>query len=171
MTPEPPQISILDARLAEIDGRLRTIQQGLVVDEPAPPEQAPRTSLPPPIEVPGPAASPPQPLTPAALLDELRRLADAHGRLADAHERLANAHERLLASVRELVGSYESGRRSPEPTPLHAVTVAVGPLGSSDGLRAFERALADVPGVRAVELSGYQGADRAVLDVQLELTS
>ncbi len=49
--------------------------------------------------------------------------------------------------------------------------VAAGPLASPDALRAFERALADVPGVRTVELRGYQGDDRAVVEVQLELTS
>ena len=94
---------------------------------------------------------------PAELIDELRRLSDAH--------------ERLLAAVRELLASYEGAARTPEPTALHAVRVAAGPLASPNALRAFERALADVPGVRTVELRGYQGDDRAVVEVQLEPTS
>ncbi len=149
MTSEPPQISILDARLAEIDSRLRTIQDGLVVDEPALRDARPRAPLPPPIEVPEPGA----PTAPAELVHELRRLSDAH--------------ERVLAAVRELLAADEGAARSPEPTALHAVRVAVGPLASTDALRAFEHALADVPGVRTVELRGYQGTDHAVVEVQL----
>jgi len=34
-------------------------------------------------------------------------------------------------------------------------------------VRGFERTLAGMPGVREVEVRGYEGGDRAIVDVQL----
>ena len=97
---------------------------------------------------------------------------------------------RLLASMRELLDGYEQflvqipsvnlptpGRpravtRRP-PAPGHAdpdVTVAAGPFVSLDALRAFEGAVARLPGVREVAVRGYEGADRAIIEVRLERT-
>ncbi len=135
---QPPQISILDTRLAEIDDRLRTIQDGLATD-------ADRA-------VEGTAPAPPPPEL-ASLIAELRTLSDTH--------------ERLLVTTRDLLASY--GGAGPAPAGGgDRVDISVGPLASTDALREFTRALRELPGVRAVDLRGYEGGDRAVLDVQLE---
>jgi hypothetical protein len=135
---QPPQISILDARLAEIDDRLRTIQDGLTDERPAG-EPAPR-----PIQ-----------LAPADdVLDELRALVENQ--------------ERLLHSVRELLRAHEPAAGPDDPARLG---LSVGPLRSPEQLRAFESALAELAAVDAVQLRGYEGGDRAVLDVQLRPTS
>lgn len=74
---DEPQISILDARLAEIDRRLRTIQTDLADDSGAAPESgaglAPRIAVPEPGEIGGIAKGPvaPAPLAPARANDTL----------------------------------------------------------------------------------------------------
>jgi hypothetical protein len=116
VTAGQPQLSILDARLAEIDERLRTIQTGLADDraEPdAPCLTAVQAALPPRVELPRLTHEPA-----ADLIAELRAL--------------AAIQERLLAS-----------------------------------LRAFEQTLSALDGVRAVRVRGYEGGDRALLDVHL----
>ncbi len=47
------------------------------------------------------------------------------------------------------------------------VTVKAGPFSSVEAVRAFERDLAGLPRVGAVEVRGYDGDDRALIDVQL----
>jgi hypothetical protein len=46
-------------------------------------------------------------------------------------------------------------------------TVFAGPFSSIPELRDFERALAEMPGVRDVHVRGYEGADRAIIEVTL----
>jgi hypothetical protein len=138
MSSQPPQVSILDARLAEIDDRLRTIQDGLTDESPAR----------------EPAARP----VPRALADEV--LGELRG--------LVEAQERLLHSVRELLRADEPAAGPDDPARLG---LSVGPLRSPEQLRAFENALVDLPAVDAVALRGYEGGDRAVLDVELRPTS
>jgi hypothetical protein len=143
MSSERPQISILDARLAEIDDRLRTIQDGLTEESPA----GERVSL---------AAGPPVTADQAQeVLGELRAL--------------AGSHERLLASMRELLRAYEQALAGGPGDPS-GIGLTVGPLDSTEGLRAFEQAVAGLSAVEAVELRGYEGGDRAVLDVRLRQT-
>ena len=168
---DEPQISILDARLAEIDRRLRTIQTGLADDAGAAP--GPATALPTKIAVPepsggsGPAAvrpvalAPPAPEDvgpahdesadedPALVIAELRGLISDHARLLDAMGELLNSGERLLA-------------RAPAE-----VTVTAGPFSSLEAVRDFERALAMLPNVASVDVRGYEGEDRAIVDVHL----
>jgi hypothetical protein len=145
MSSEPPQISILDTRLAEIDTRLRTIQDGLIPGAPEAPGEGGKLHL----------AGPSDPKPPeiAELIEELRQLADTH--------------ERLLTATRGLIASHQPApaHRS-EPADL--LDISVGPLHSTHALRAFAQALGEIPGVRTVDLRGYQGGDRAILDVQLE---
>jgi hypothetical protein len=45
--------------------------------------------------------------------------------------------------------------------------VAVGPFPGTGVLNRFDRALARLPGVRDVALREHEGADRAIIDVQL----
>jgi hypothetical protein len=118
-----PDQSILDARLAEIDRRLRTIQSGLLTSEnPAPTDGAAPTSdrtaaAPAPVTPIRPPAGPAPP-APAVRDDDL---ADA-GRLVAQLQQLTAAHERLLGSSRELltgfadaVAATRPGVGTPEP--------------------------------------------------------
>jgi hypothetical protein len=94
---------------------------------------------------------------------------------------------RLLASMRELLDGYEqfleqipavsppAAGRPPAPTRQQApgrvvpdVTVAAGPFMSLDALRSFERAVSRLPGVRDVAVRGYEGSDRAIIEVRLD---
>lgn len=145
--------SILDARLAEIDRRLLTIQSGLApaaeaapVAEAAQPERATQAVVPP-------EAAP----VPKRLSAEDRQLSELVARLTA----LLDAHERLLASAREL-----TDRRDPAATGP-SVGVSAGPFASTEALRRFERALQALPGVRSAVVREYEGADRAVIDVHL----
>jgi hypothetical protein len=141
--PEPSSAaSELDARLAEIDGRLRGIQADLVPEPERP-------------EVPAAAA-------PAGgeHVDPIRQLAA-----------LTALQERLLRSIRELLSAYETvcarlQQVGPEPT-VHEFTVSAGPFTSTDALREFEQTLSAMSGVREVSVRGYEGEDRAIVDVRL----
>jgi hypothetical protein len=143
------QPSILDARLAEIDQRLRRIQTGLAADraEPGVPRSAP---------------PPPQPLPPRVELPSLTR-EPAADLIAELRS-LAAIQERLVASLRELA---QIPAAAPTDARSDVVAVSVGPLESTQALRAFERALSGLTGVRAVRVRGYEGGNRALLDVHL----
>ena len=165
-----PEKSILDARLAEIDRRLRTIQSGL---EPAAhaareapadvvaPETAreapaavhPETAREAPAAVVPPEAAP----VPKRLGADARALEDVVARLAA----LVEAHERLLASARELAD------RGLAADPGAMVSISAGPFASTEALHRFERSLQTLPEVRAVAVREYEGADRAIVDVHL----
>ena len=180
-----PEPSALDARLAEIDRRLRTIQSGL---EPAahppaepflfpgptlvPPPPPPATAPPGPATAtatapPGPATAPPAPgpasVTPAPALDPppAHDSLPAHdpGDLIAALRDLVAGQERWLASARELLAA---GDGAPAP-----VRVSAGPFAGTEALRRFERSLAALPEVRHVALREYAGEDRAIVDVDL----
>jgi hypothetical protein len=179
------EISIFDARLAEIDRRLSRIQTGLAevqrsegessgptlgqADEPA---VDPVGGLPPRVEVPEPGASvrptPGAPIRPpgasvrpapgtrssgdtAELLAGLRQLTEVHERLLDSTRGLLTAYERTLAQLQE-------------PS---SVSVSAGPLASTQALRAFAETLERLPVVRDVEVRGYEGGDRVIVDVHL----
>jgi hypothetical protein len=100
---------------------------------------------------------------------------------------LSQLAARLLASMRELLDGYEqflvqipavrlpAAARPPTPTPQQApprdvpdVTVAAGPFVSLDALRSFEHAVSGLPGVRDVAVRGYEGSDRAIIEVRLD---
>jgi hypothetical protein len=51
--------------------------------------------------------------------------------------------------------------------PASSIPVAAGPFPSTEDVRAFEAALASVPGVRGVTVRGYEGDDRAIFDVEI----
>jgi hypothetical protein len=158
-----PEKSILDARLAEIDRRLRTIQSGL---EPvaqaaraqrgptptAPAARAQRGPLPPAPVIPPDAAPVPKRLT-----AEASAVAELVARLTA----LVEIHERLIASAPGLT----ERRQLADGGSL--VSVSAGPFDSTEALRHFERALQTLPAVRSVVVREYEGADRAILDVHL----
>lgn len=174
---DEPQISILDARLREIDRRLHSIQTGLTDDVGAEPQSgdglAPRISVP----EPGPGAEPepgaepkPPDEDPGLVIAELRGLISDHAPLLDAMGDLLASGERLLARAH---ASRPLGGGSPTPdlaAPADAdspsqISVVAGPFSSLQAVRDFERALETLPNVASVQARGYEGGDRAVVDV------
>jgi len=140
--------SILDARLAEIDRRLRTIQSGL---EPAvAAAQAERAAQAPVVP---PEAAP----VPKRLTGDVRAVDELLTRLTA----LVEAHERLLASAQAV-----TDRRQPSAEES-VVSVSAGPFASTEALHRFEHALQALPEVRSAAVREYEGADRAILDVHL----
>ncbi len=176
--------SELDARLAEIDRRLRTIQNELAPavesglaagigpspgpappgppPTPAPPSPAPDPAPPAPGLDPSPPAPSPDPSPPTP--------GPALGPPGDVIRDLIELHERLLTSMRVLLGAYEAAigelPASREGPSVREFTVAAGPFASTESLRRFERTLAAIPGVREVAIRGYEGEDRAIVDVR-----
>jgi hypothetical protein len=145
-----PEKSILDARLAEIDRRLRTIQSGLA---PAVQPDAGRSQDVAPL-VPPEAAPVPQRVSDAP---PERQAAD----LVAALHALVDAHQRLLASARERL----EGRPS---APAESwVSVSAGPFAGTEALRRFEESLRALPEVREVVVREFEGEDRAIIDVHL----
>ncbi len=154
--------SILDARLAEIDRRLRTIQADLEpaaqaahsaqAGHPAQPAHVVEAVRAAEAVVP-PEAAP----VPKRLSAEDRQLGDVVARLTA----LVEAHERLLAGARELTDRREPAAFGP------SVSVSAGPFAGTDALRRFERALQALPEVHSAVVREYEGADRAIVDVQL----
>jgi hypothetical protein len=143
-----PEKSILDARLAEIDRRLRTIQSGL--EPAAAAAQAERATQAPVVP---PEAAP----VPKRITGDVRAVDELLARLTA----LVDAHERLLSSARAL-----TDRR--EPTAQGSVvSVSAGPFANTEALRRFERSLLALPEVHSAVVREYEGADRAVVDVLL----
>jgi hypothetical protein len=58
-------------------------------------------------------------------------------------------------------------RNARQRAPVDA-TLTVGPFADLEAVHAFERRLADLPGVRDAAVRGFEGTDRAIIDVQLE---
>ena len=72
--------------------------------------------------------------------------------------------------MRELLAGYErvlAPRARPRPEPAR-VTLSAGPFASIEALREFEAALSHLRGVREVVVRGYEGTDRAIIDVRLD---
>jgi hypothetical protein len=151
------------ARLVELDRLLRDIQTELL------PEREPAPLLA--------AASPPaaEPTAPPPADEPSAPLATPDPQLRTASE--LSAH--LVASMRELLAGYErvlvgsaappSARRPPRRRPASPdVTVSAAPFRSLDALREFEQAVSRLPGVREVAIQGYEGADRAIIEVRLD---
>ncbi|HEV3389580.1 MAG TPA: hypothetical protein VG057_11245 [Solirubrobacteraceae bacterium] len=128
------------------------------IPEPPPPPPVPGPPPPPPAEPPVPAEPPPPPPIPEPALDASVQI-----------RALIELSERLIASMRELLDGYERvltlpHRRRPEPS---HVSMSAGPFPSIEALHDFEAALARVRGVRDVVVRGYEGTDRAIIDVRL----
>ena len=141
----------LDARLAEIDQRLREVQAELGPDHDSPVSRG-RSG----------------PLT--DLLETAPRDHGAgHTYLVGQIEHLMALHASLISSMSEMLSAFQRvlGRLPDRGTVEAEVTVSAGPFTSTDAVRAFERALSTLPGVSNATLRGYEGEDRAVFDVQL----
>jgi hypothetical protein len=162
--------SILDARLAEIDQRLRSIQSGLApASEPplVPPEAAPApTRLSPPPPRPSDRSGVPEPAgvaesrTPVESRTPAESSPPEGAALVAGVEEIIDAHEKLLASARDLLRTYSDALAGP-------VGVSAGPFEDTAALKRFERSLAALPEVREVVVREYEGEDRAIVDVHL----
>jgi hypothetical protein len=164
-----PEPSILDARLAEIDRRLRMIQSGLepvraaaddpVAEMPRRGESLPSAPLPSMSLVArrlAPSPPSPPPVTADRRDEEISLLT---ARLSE----LTAAHERLLATSQELL--VEQADRLARTTP--AVSVAAGPFTDTRALQEFQQAVTGLPQVREVAVREYVGSESVILDVQL----
>ena len=144
---------------------------------PAPPPPGPLPEPPPPPPTPEPPPPPPPPSIPEPPPVPAPALGASHQQV----EALTELSERLVASMRELLAGYERvlaprsarpARASVPPAPEHApptaqVTLLAGPFASTEALREFEAALSHLRGVSEVTVRGYEGADRAIIDVRL----
>ena len=160
-----PEPSILDARLAEIDRRLRTIQSGLE-PSPAPPGNT-LPGVPAPAETAEPHSSPAEtPLIPPTPLRAVTppppapSAAEEADRLITRLRGLVGQHERLLGETREALAAAG-------PTAAAPVSLSAGPFTETAQLRSFAQAVMALPGVREVVVREYAGGDRAVIDVHL----
>jgi hypothetical protein len=172
-------VSELDARLAEIDRRLSAIQAELRPGRDARPPAAPPESAPLPAgqELEADPARPPAQRESAP--DAARPPAETQSapdppEQADLMQRLVvltELQERLLHSIGELLAPSQTAlARLPHPSPAGTVrefTVSAGPFASTGAVRAFEAMLSGTPGVREVTVRGYEGEDRAIVDVRL----
>jgi outer membrane biosynthesis protein TonB len=177
-------------RLAEMDERLRAIQAELEADAgvprapqappapaapevPAPPEPPAEVPTPPeaPGEVPTPAETPlprpPEPPPPAP--EPPAPVPPRPAPPPPASPPLEAMTTRLLAAMRELMAGYEIALAhiSATSAAAGAVTVAAGPFTGTEMVERFELALRTLPQVSAVSVRGYEGADRAIVEVQL----
>jgi hypothetical protein len=81
---------------------------------------------------------------------------------------LSELQSSLLAATRDLLDGYERAVSSASSARTHQVSLSAGPFSSTDSLRAFERALTRIPVVRDVAVRGYDGPDRAIIEVEIE---
>ncbi len=80
---------------------------------------------------------------------------------------LAAMQEQQLELIRELIDVLRANMSSEPESPAVTLTVSAGPFATNEEVREFARELAGAPRVREVALRGYEGEDRALLDVQL----
>ncbi len=184
----------MEVRLAEIDRRLREIQADLVPGrtprETRMPPARPPPPPPPPAETKPPDPPPPRmreershgrsgPLAEALASARRRRAQDAPEQpeppLVPPPEPrpqesglLTELQSSLLAATRDLLDGYERAVSGASAGPPVQVTVSAGPFSGTAALHAFEGELRAIPGVGEVTVLGYDGPDRAILEVQLE---
>jgi hypothetical protein len=164
----------LEAGLAQIDQRLREIQDELLGEaplgtseatEPAPTARGREGPL---ASVLGAARNRPDDRAADRSAEEEAPAAEHIQALEQQIEALTTLRARLLTSIRDLVDGYEAAiGASPVPGPPE-VRVSAGPFASTEDVREFERELDRLPGVLRVSRRGYEGEDRAVLDVTLK---
>jgi hypothetical protein len=158
--------------LAEMDRLLRDIQVELDPEREAPPAlQAPP---PPAQEAAPPPADPPPPVQPPEPSGQLQALGQLAARLLASMRELLDGYEQFLVQIPSVslpAPARPAAVARPSPAPrrdVPDVTVAAGPFVSVDALRAFEGAVSRLPGVREVAVRGYEGADRAIIEVRLD---
>jgi hypothetical protein len=154
-------VSDLGPHLAEMDRMLRDIQVQLW------PEREPPAALEPALAPPSsapPSASPPGPPSPGSV-PRIRLLGDLSASLLASMRDLLDGYERLLT---ETAPSIPSSLAPATERSAPQATVSAGPFASTEALRQFEQAVSALHGVREVTVRGYQGADRAIIEVRLD---
>lgn len=155
---------------------LRDVQAELAPDqEPRPPLEAADptvAAIPDPPPPPPPFREPPPPDPPPPPIPEPPPPPPVPGPALGAGvqiQALTELSERLIASMRELLDGYERVLTLPSRRPAAStyVTMSAGPFTSIEALHDFEEALSRVRGVQDVVVRGYEGTDRAVIDVRL----
>ena len=88
---------------------------------------------------------------------------------ADAEEfaTLVRMHHGLLGAVGELVALLGSRSAGPAAEPAPGRLVSAGPFSDTAQVESFMLTLAALESVREAALVGYEGADRALIEVQL----
>ncbi len=179
-----------DSFLTELDGRLRAIQAELRPGVAVPMLSARQIEGEPPAEQrrgrtgplsallgrtrPEPDAGEPLPdqgasSESAELLAQVKALTETQTRLLAASERLLEAFARMLESPPEPAGPPGLFTPTTPPPQRAGVELAAGPFADTESLREFERALERLDAVRRVTVRGFEGSDRAILDVELAL--
>src|SRR5579884_4571728 len=194
--PVQQRLAAMDERLAVLQAELEAdlgedepVAQGPPVASAAPPPSPvpsapPRTSSPEPPPAPPRTSSPePPPAPPVAPAHRAPRIFPPRPGVArppaapappaappprhalDPAQQMAG---RLLAAVRELLAGYEIALAQISREPAGpAVTLAAGPFRGLEMLEQFERALSEMPQVASVARRGFEGHDRAIVEVQL----
>jgi hypothetical protein len=103
----------------------------------------------------------------AELLAQVTALTETQARLLEASERLLEAFARMLESPPEPASRPGLFTPTTPPPQRAGVEIAAGPFADTESLREFERALEQLDAVRRVTVRGFEGSDRAILDVEL----
>jgi hypothetical protein len=111
---------------------------------------------------------PHEPGTPE-LLEQVKAMTEVQTKLLAASERLIEAFVRMIESPP--APAQPTGLFTPTVPPPRRTEITAGPFADTEALREFERALAQVQGVRRVAIRGYEGSDHAVFDVELRPAS
>jgi hypothetical protein len=178
ISPEPPSLA---DRLVEIDRRLREIQGQLAPDRepapafaPVPRGEAEATEREP---EPGIEDSPRRgregPL--AAVLAARRANNSAESGRPESSsdpvtpqiEQLAELQTSLLSSMTDVLAGFHRVLAQLEGQGRE-ITISAGPFDTLEALREFEVRLSALNGVGEVTVRGYEGDDRAVIDVRLD---
>ena len=106
-----------------------------------------------------------------------RRATDLQAKLAAIDARLSELEAELdperEAPAEEPQTTAPRGRSGPLAALLqragraHEVTVSAGPFATSEAVDAFVAAIQELPGVAEAALRGFEGADRAIIEVRL----
>ncbi len=140
------------------DARLSSLNAASEDEAHSPTAQA--REAPPAVPQPPPPPQPEPPPVPPALGRTLR----ADPRL----DLLSELQSSLVAATRDLLDGYERASVSASERPTNRVTLSAGPFSSTESLRAFEQQLSRIPGVRDVGVRNYEGASRAIIEVELD---
>jgi|HubBroStandDraft_6_1064221.scaffolds.fasta_scaffold509264_1 hypothetical protein len=105
----------------------------------------------------------------AELLAHVKAMTETQTRLLAASERLLEAFARMLESPSEPASPPGLFTPTTPPPQRAGVEIAAGPFADTESLREFERALERLDAVRRVTVRGFEGSDRAILDVELAL--
>lgn len=114
------------------------------------------------------AESEPAPDGTTDLLAQVRALTETQARLLEASERLLKAFARAVESPQPHSPPGLFTATTPPPGSTE-VEVSAGPFEDTGAVREFERALERLEPVRRVTVRGYEGADRAIFDVEIAI--